>query len=203
VPRIDVDELDLRADHAASLSLAAPVKPHEDARMTKHLLALAIVLAPGVAAANVPNSFGLGVEYQINGTGGVAADYDVGKFDFGGFFGLVDLGTTGSRTGFALGGRFFYHLHSTPSTDFGVGGSIGLDSVPVGATDRNNLVFLEPSFQIRWFPATNLALSFAGGIVIGVADANGVAIAGQTVSTGGAPGTVGGGAGAGIMYYFN
>jgi hypothetical protein len=165
--------------------------------MTKHLLALAILLAPGVAAANVPNSFGLGVEYQINGTGGLAANYDAGKFDTGGFFGLGDPGTTGSRTTYELGGRFFYHLHTTPSTDFGVGGSLGLDSVPVGATDRNNLVFLEPSFQIRWFPATNLALSFAGGIVIGVADANGVAITGQTI------GSTAAAAAAGIMYYFN
>jgi len=96
-------------------------------------------------------------------------------------------------------------VHGTPSTDFGVGGSVGLNSVPVGATDRDNLVFIEPSFQIRWFPATNLALSFAGGIVIGVADANGVVIGGQTVGANevGGPGTVGVAAGAGIMYYFN
>jgi hypothetical protein len=175
--------------------------------MMKHLVALAILAAPAVASANVPNAFGLGVEMQVNGTGGIALDYDLGKMDFGGFFGLVDPGTAGSSTSYQLGGRFFYHLHMTPTTDFSVGGSLGLDSErPAMATGRVNLVFLEPGFQIRWFVAQNLALSFAAGIVIGVADANGVAIGGQTIggSTGqGGALDLGPGAAAGIMYYFN
>ncbi len=174
--------------------------------MLKHLVGLAIVVAPGVALANIPNSIGVGVEAQINGTGGIAVSYDAGKFDTGGFFGLVDPGVTGSATSYQIGGRFFYHVHSTATADFGVGGSIGLDSErPAPNVGRDDLVFLEPGFQIRWFAAPNLALSFAAGISIGVADATGVVIAGQSVSfsTQGIDMSAAGVAGAGIMYYFN
>jgi hypothetical protein len=166
--------------------------------MTKYLLALAILSVPTVASANVPGSIGIGVEAQINGTGGISVNYDGGKYDAAGFFGLVDPGTNNSTTTYEVGGRFFYHLHQTPTTDFGLGGSIGLDSTPNANNDRQNLLFLEPGFQIRWFVAANLALSFAGGIIIGVADAQGVAIGGQSVA-GGANAV----AGAGITYYFN
>ena len=166
--------------------------------MTKHLLALAILCAPAVASANVPGAVGVGIEAQINGTGGVAVSYDAGKFDFGGFFGMNAPGT-GAPTDYELGGRFFYHVHQTPVADFGLGGSIGLNSNEGGGVDatRQNEVFIEPGFQIRLFLASNVALSFAGGLIIGVADANGVAIGGQQVADGPHAG-----AGAGITYYF-
>ena len=69
-------------------------------------------------------------------------------------------------------------------------------------------VYLEPGFQIRVFLSANVALSFSGGIVIGVADTDGVSLAGQT--TGGAAGNFDAVAGslavnggAGVHYYFN
>nr|HEX4315622.1 hypothetical protein [Kofleriaceae bacterium] len=158
--------------------------------MLKHLVAFAIVATPAIASANIPNSVGIGVETQINGTGGIAVNYDAGKFDAGGFFGILDPAGP-DNTEYAIGGRFFYHVHQTANADFGVGGSIGLDSVPVDANNRNNNVFLEPGFQIRMFVVPNVALSFAGGIVIGVADADGVSIGGQIEGL------------AGVTYFFN
>ena len=172
--------------------------------MLKHVLALAILAVPAVASANVPDSVGVGVEAQISGVGGLAVTYDAGKLDAGGFFGIVDPAGP-DNTLYEIGGRFFYHVHQTASSDFGVGGSLGLASVPVDPNNRDNLVFLEPGFQIRVFLAPNVALSFAGGIIIGVADADGVAISGQSLSS--TIGVSSGGAavngGAGITYYFN
>ena len=77
-------------------------------------------------------------------------------------------------------------------SDFSLGGSLGYQDQPIaGTTNHNNNMFLEPGFQIRVFLASNVALSFSGGIMIGVVDASDVAITGQGVS-----------ADAGVHYYF-
>jgi hypothetical protein len=76
-------------------------------------------------------------------------------------------------------------------SDFGIGGTFSVISVPElnPMDDRDTDVFLEPGVQLRVFLASNVAVSAATGIVIGVVDAGGVAITGQTIT-------------GGIHYYF-
>ncbi len=166
-----------------------------------------VMLAPATAlAGGQAGSLGVGVEAEVSGLGGPSVTYDAGKFHVGGFLGLDDP-PGASNTFFEIGARFFYHVHSTAMSDFGLGGSFGLASVPVGGMGMNNTrntdVFLEPGFQIRLFLASNVALSFSGALVIGVVDASDVAIAGQQVGTSfNAIGGFGVTGGAGVHYYF-
>ena len=77
--------------------------------------------------------------------------------------------------------------------EFGIGGGFGVglvgDRMP-GMDNNATLVFIEPGFQIRAFVASNVALSFTGGLTLGVADAEGVAVNGQLNAV------------AGVHYYF-
>lgn len=167
------------------------------------LLATMIVLgAAGAAhAGGQAGSIGVGAEYQMNGTGGVSVVYDAGLFHVGGMLGFNDP-DGGNNTQFQLAGEFYYHVHHSAFADFGLGGSLGMSSDPVPmSNNRNTDVYLEPGFQIRAFLSSNVALSATAGMVIGVVDAGGVAITGQ--SFGNIGGEHVGAAGAiGIHYYF-
>ncbi len=161
--------------------------------MKQTLLAVVIVLASvGTArAGGQPNSIGVGAEFQLSGLGGLSVNYDAGKFHAGGFFGYHDPAGPNNST-VDVGGRFFFHLASTATSDFSLGGSLGIESAndAPGNPNRHTLVFIEPSFQIRAFITSNVALSFAGGIVIGAADASELDLTGDVQGT------------AGIHYYF-
>jgi hypothetical protein len=178
--------------------------------MSKNILfAMLLVLGmSGVAhAGGQAGSIGVGAEYQLGGLGGpftfgggpaalggVSVNYDAGKFHVGGFLGYDDP-QGANNTLFEIGARFFYHLHSTAMSDFGIGGGFGIASLPpmgggMMPPPRTTDLFLEPGFQIRLFLASNVALSFTGGIVIATADASEVAITGQAEGI------------AGIHYYF-
>lgn len=154
---------------------------------------LALVLGAGVASAGgSKGSLGVGTEVQLNGQlGGISANYDMGEFHLGGFLGFSDDGGD-DDTDVALGARFYYHVHSTAMADFGVGGSFGLGLIGDRAGGDNNQtwVFLEPGFQTRAFIASNVALSFTGGLTIATADAEGMAVTGQVTAL------------AGVHYYF-
>jgi hypothetical protein len=181
-------------------------------KISQFFLATFLVAGAGTAQAGGQNgSIGVGTEFQLSGLGGPSLNIDGGKFHAGGFFAFEDPNGR-SNTIFELGGRFFYHVHSTATTDFSLGGTLGLGNFqfPTGANTSawDNFMFLEPGFQIRAFIATNVALSFNGGISIALMDANGTAITGQNFSfpsgnqimVGGA--NVGLAGGAGIHYYF-
>ena len=154
------------------------------------------VLVLGVGAASAggsKGSIGVGGEAQINGNlGGLSANYDMGEFHVGGFLGFSDDGGD-DDTDVAIGARFYYHVHSSAMADFGVGGSIGFgffgDRTP-GVDNNATVMFLEPGLQIRAFVASNVALSFTGGLTLGLADAEGVAVTAQPVGS------------AGVHYYF-
>ena len=179
--------------------------------MTKSMfvaLFVAAAAAPAVAGGQ-RGSIGVGAEYQLSGLGGASVNYDAGLFHVGGFLGFLDPPGAGN-TAFAIGGRFFYHMHSTAMSDFGLGGGLGLESVPrpgmmgMGG-GRGTFVYFEPSFQIRLFLAANVAFSFTGGLSIGTVDASGVVIAGQGPAGGAFNFDLGSLAllgGAGVHYYF-
>ena len=151
---------------------------------------LGAVGSPAFAGGS-KGSIGVGAEEQLSGLGGISANYDMGEFHVGGFLAFFDGGED-DDTELALGGRFYYHVHSTAMSDFGVGGNLGIASIGDGDPDMDNptFVFIEPGFQIRAFIASNVALSFGGGISIGVADADGFVLTGDVTGT------------AGVHYYF-
>jgi hypothetical protein len=142
-------------------------------------------------AGGQAGSLGLGAEFQLSGFGGLSLNFDTGRFHAGGFLGFSDFDGPDNTSG-VFGGRFYYHLHMSPVSDFGIGGSVGMaigddDST---TTDEPVSLFVEPGFQIRSFIAHNVCLSFAAGISLGLIDANGIFVTGQ-------PNGI-----AGVHYYF-
>lgn len=174
--------------------------------MTKTSLAAMFVLAMlGTAeAGGQAGTIGVGAEYglafgnpisaggttgaTVGGIGLASMNYDAGDFHVGAFLGFQDGGGD-DDTDYAIGGRFFFHMHSGSMSDFSLGGNLGMVSVDTGG-DRATLMFLEPGMQIRLFPASNVALSFTAGIAIGLVDAEGFGIGGQPTGA------------AGVHYYF-
>jgi hypothetical protein len=175
---------------------------------TTKLAALVLMATAGVAnAGGSDGSIGVGAEFMLGnalvvsgatGTasvpalGGPSLNYDAGKFHVGGFLGIVDPSGANNTT-IELGGRFYYHVHSTAMTDFGIGGTVGmasLDGRGPGNDERDTLLFIEPGFQIRVFLQANVAISLGAGLVIGAADASGLALVGNATGS------------AGFHYYF-
>ncbi len=153
-------------------------------------------LGAGTAfAGGSEGSIGVGAESQLNpfldelGLSGISVNYDMGQFHVGGFLGFNDDDGP-DNTNIGLGGRFYYHLHSTAMSDFSIGGSVGVAFLGTAADDDPTIVFIEPGFQIRAFVASNVALSFTGGMWLGAGDADGLAITGDLTG------------GAGVHYYF-
>src|ERR1700755_1811962 len=120
----------------------------------KKILAAAIFTAAATAmtagtarAGGAANTGGVGAEFQLSGAGGLSVNYDAGKFHVGGFFGLDDP-EGASNTQFEVGGRFFYHIASTASADFSLGGRLGIRNTGNGpGADSTTEVFIEPGFQ--------------------------------------------------------
>jgi len=175
--------------------------------MSKTSLFAAMILVGAVGAAEAggsPGTIGVGAEYLLSGAGGASLNYDAGDFHTGGFLGFFDPGE-GAPSVTEIGGRFYYHLHQTTDADFSVGGGLGIVSFEDMAGDRQTGIFVEPGVQIRVFLAANVALSASTGVVLGVSDADGVAVTGGVI--GGGVGSLGAiglsvGGGVGLHYYF-
>jgi hypothetical protein len=171
--------------HAAATRVSMP-------RMKHIRLALVLVLATAgtASAGGIPGSIGVGAELELSDAdvGGISVNYDAGKFHVGGFLGFSDPDGNDNDK-FNIGGRFFYHVATTASSDFGIGGGLGIQSAASG-NGRKTGLFLEPGFQIRVFIVPNVALSFTGGISVGTIDAHDVVISGDFAGT------------AGVHYYF-
>jgi hypothetical protein len=154
------------------------------------LLATLLVLAttgPALAGGS-EGTIGVGAEYGLNGqTGGASVNYDAGLFHVGGFLGFHDDGGA-NDTDYTFGARFYYHLHETSLSDFGVGGMIGFfseDHRNMAPQERQSALYFEPGVQIRAFISNNVALSFTVGISFALADADGADIDGQFQALGG------------------
>jgi hypothetical protein len=162
---------------------------------TSLLTAALMMVASGAAhAGGQEGSVGVGAEVQLSGISGVSVNYDAGAFHVGGLLGYGD-DLFMQADYFQVGARFYYHVHSTAMSDFGIGGNLGIASVrdQPDPDNRSSYVYLEPGIQIRLFLAANVALAFTGGVALGLNDADGVSISGQ--------GT-GFNFGGGVHYYF-
>jgi len=167
--------------------------------MKKNLLlpgCVAVLLcgAGTAVAGGAEGSLGVGAEFQLSGFGGASVNYDAGPFHVGAFFGMSDF-EGDDNTIVDIGGRFYFHVHSTAMADFGVGGSLGLafegDNVTPDPDDEDETYMsIEPGVQIRAFVASNVALSFTTGIAIALMDADGFTLGGQVNAL------------AGVHYYF-
>jgi hypothetical protein len=169
-------------------------------RKTILLASLLVLATTGPAlAGGKEGSIGVGAEYGLNGPvadtknqlGGASVNYDAGLFHVGGFLGFVDGGGR-DDTDYTFGARFYWHLHDTPQSDFGIGGMIGFYSLDLHNMfpDRQSLLYFQPGIQIRAFISTNVALSFTAGIAFALADADGASFGGQLMGS------------AGVHYYF-
>jgi hypothetical protein len=144
-------------------------------------------LVASARASSVEGDIGVGAEFQLSGLGGPSVSYDGGKYHVGGFFGFSDGGGD-DDTDVSIGGRFFYHVHSTAMSDFGLGGSLGIGFIGDRSDEideSQNGLYFEPGAQIRAFLCENIALSFTAGISVAAGDAEGTAITGQTTGAGG------------------
>jgi hypothetical protein len=158
--------------------------------MMKHtFLTVLLVSVPATAfAGGSAGSIGVGAEVSAVGTTDVSVNYDTGQFHVGGAFGYSDnrfMGADDNQV--RIGGRFYYHLHSTALADFGIGAEVTLLDQ---SGDGNTFLDLAGGFQIRSFISTNVALSFTGGFVVGLVDDEGFSLSGQPVGA------------AGVHYYF-
>ena len=158
-----------------------------------HLVSIAaVLLTSGTALAGGGEGLGVGGDIQLNGLVGPSVNYDTGTFHAGGLLAFTDQPGDNNTT-VGIGGRFFWHVHSTASSDFSIGGQLGLihgpDNVPL-TNDNIDLLYFEPAMQIRAFIAPNVALNFTSGISIGLADADGIGLTSQVTAT------------TGLHYYF-
>lgn len=178
--------------------LAVRLHPHRGRAnlraMNKTLIgstfAVVSVLGAGTAlAGGSQGTIGVGAEATLSGLGGMSFSYDAGSFHAGGFLSFRDEGQE-DDTDIGLGGRFFWHIHSTPVSDFSIGGNLGMQFVDTGPNQSDSLLYLEPAIQLRAFIAGNVAISATAGISIGLSDASGVDLTGQPTGA------------AGIHYYF-
>jgi len=138
-------------------------------------------------AGGSAGSIGVGAEISTLGAADVSVNYDAGAFHVGGSFGFEDNRPGGPNNYFRIGGRFYYHLHSTALADFGLGGEVHIEDAE---GPNNTAVEIAGGFQIRSFISTNVALSFTGGFVVGTADSSGVSVSGTPLAV------------AGFHYYF-
>lgn len=160
--------------------------------MNKAVILGVLAIASPALAGGKEGSVGVGAEYGLDqGTssgavGGISINYDAGIFHAGGMIGFDRVGSgDASQTTFSVGARFYYHVHSTGMSDFGVGGEIGLLEEPKTPDGHNSILFINPGFQIRAFITPNVALSFTAGLVVATADGNEIALTGKFNALGG------------------
>lgn len=139
------------------------------------LLVSLAVLGGGAATAQAQNTgggsnIGVGVEQMFTGVGpapgGLTLVYDPGPWHIDAMLGL--LSQNGSQL--SLAGRFMFVVHRSSAADFSLGGGLGLIRDGRGPGDDRNNFHLEGIAQIRVFLASNVALSTAVGLGVGIVD---------------------------------
>ena len=137
------------------------------AMMTGALATPAFAQEPVTTATSGVPSIGVGAEAQLNGPGGAALVYDMGKVRINGI--LEFASSNGTRIG--LGGRVLWVVHQGGSADFSVGGGLGLiNNNPEGPGDSATDIRMEALAQIRAFLTTNVAVSSSLGFGVNLND---------------------------------
>jgi len=121
-----------------------------------------------------------GIAYLAGGqnTTGLSLAYDPGAWHID-----TVLSVTGNNpNNFGLGGRFWYHLAATGSSDLSAGAGLSYQRIGgQGMMAAQNDLFIELGGLIRMFLVQNVAVSFGAGIVIATADASGYNVGSTTL----------------------
>ena len=142
------------------------------------------------AASGHGRGIGAGAATMLNGTSGALFTWGSagGGFHVDGLFGLHHYrdANTNYTTSFAVGGRFWYHVHASTFADFSLGGGIGLTSWTAnpgapGSDSRLDLS-LEVGAQIRAFIVPNVALVADLGLGATFGNNDNIMIGGQSVT---------------------
>ena len=126
--------------------------------------------------------FGVGAMAMLTGPFGGAVIYDPGMWHAEGIVGFESNGVTT----ILLGGRFWYHLHTSTAADFSIGGGLGFASTEVdnglGMDEDVTTIHVEGGGQLRVFVVPNVALSATAGLAIVTGDDRDlVAVTGQLI----------------------
>lgn len=140
------------------------------------------VTASGSGGGGAASGFGLGAMAMLTGPLGGAVIYDPGQFHVEGIVGFDSNGVTT----IALGGRFWYHLHTSTAADFSLGGGLGFLSTEeddgFGMSEDVTTIHVEGGGQLRVFVVPNVALSATAGLAVVTGDEQDfVAVTGQLI----------------------
>jgi hypothetical protein len=146
------------------------------------------------AASGHGRGIGVGAATMLNGTSGALVTWGSagGGLHVDGIFGLHHYRDgNANTTSFAVGGRFWYHVHASTLADFSLGGGIGLTSWTFnpgapGSDSRLDLS-LEVGGQIRAFIVPNVALVADLGLGATFGNFDNIMIGGQSVIGSGEP----------------
>jgi hypothetical protein len=156
---------------------------------------------PPVTVTGGGNGIGVGASAFLSGVAGVQVDYDTPLWDADAILGFADRsGGNGnnapSQTQIQFGVQGWYHLHRGSSSDFSVGGGIGLDHT-TGAGPNLTATVIELGARPRAFITSNVAVHAMLGISITVGDNGVLGAENKGVGIGAQPLF-----GAGFTYYF-
>jgi len=146
------------------------------------------------ASSGHGRGIGVGAAAMLDGTSGALFTWGSagGGFHIDGIFGLHHYrdANTNYTTSFAVGGRFWYHVHAATFADFSLGGGIGLTSWALrpGAPNSDSRLdlSLEVGGQMRAFIVPNVALVADLGLGATFGNDDNIMIGGQSV-TGSSP----------------
>lgn len=128
--------------------------------------------APPPATSSGGNGLGVGAAAFLSGIAGAQVDYDTAIWDIDALLGFDDRsrGNNQSETVIQFGVRGWYHLHRGSSSDFSVGGGIGLDHLTGGGGPNRTAVLIEPGVRARAFITSNVAVHAVLGLSISAGD---------------------------------
>lgn len=129
--------------------------------------------APPVVVTGGGNGIGVGAAAFLSGMGGVEVDYDTPAWDVDALLGFSDRSTNGNNnqtTTTQFGVQGWYHLHRGSSSDFSLGGGVGLDHVTGGGNANRTATFIEVGARPRAFITSNVAIHALLGLSISVGD---------------------------------
>jgi hypothetical protein len=155
---------------AALLTLSARPSAAQDPTPTT----TATVTTP--TAATRGTGLGVGGAFMLyGGLGGLSVAFDGGPWHLESILSLEKAGS-GAEVQLGLGARFWFHLHSTGSSDFSVGGGVGYQNDTDGAADDDAVLNIDVGTQARAFIANNVAISATLGFSVLTLDANAFAL---------------------------
>jgi hypothetical protein len=174
------------------------MEDHRMKRLTRSCLVFLVCLGGGMAAVQADAhaqpaattagtsiadaggggaGIGVGAAAFLTGIAGPEVVYDQPKFHVEGLLGFQSVKPGGGAnpptlTTVQFGVRGWYHLHRGVSSDFSIGGGVGLVTFSGGGAS-DTATSIEPGFQARVFLTPNFGLHATGGLSFAFGDNTG------------------------------